>query len=108
MTLQQALQYLMTGGAVMLGAAFVSWLAENAPPFQALSAGLKQAAIVAVSLVLALGAWAILKYVPPATLEDLSAPFGIAATTIGALLASQWWHANVNKKLDAPDPAPKP
>lgn len=109
MTLQQALTYLASGGAVVLGAAFVSWLAEAWPRFRDWdSAGGKQLVMVGVCLVLSLGAWAILKYVPPEVLEDLSVPFGIAAATVAAVLGNQWFHANVNKKLSAPPAPPAP
>lgn len=99
MTLQQALQYLISGGSVALAAAFCSWLAENVPAYQALVPGAKQAVMVAVCLVLSLGAWAVQTYVPPAVLAQLAAPFGIAAATVAALLVNQAWHALVNKPL---------
>lgn len=108
MTLQQALQYLISGGAVVLGAAFVSWLADAWPRFRDWdSPAGKQLVMVGVCLVLSLGAWAIQKYVPAATLEDLSVPFGIAVATIAAVLGNQWFHANVNKKLATPAPSAK-
>lgn len=105
MTLQQALTYLASGGAVVLGSAFVSWLGEKWQRYRDWDSPVgKQAVMVAVPLVLSLSAWAILHYVPPETLEDLSVPFGVAVATITGVLGNQIWHAQVNKKLAAPEP----
>ncbi len=104
MSLAQALQYLISGGSVALAAAFCSWLAENVPQYQALTAGAKQIVMVVVCLALSLGAWAIQTYVPPAVLAQLAAPFGIAAATIAALLVNQAWHQLVNKAGSASKP----
>ncbi len=104
MSLQQALQYLASGGAVALGAAFVSWASENWPWFQQQSAGVKQLFMVGVCLALSLGAWAVQTYVPAATLAQLAAPFGIAAATVAALLVNQAWHQLVNRANPEPPP----
>lgn len=97
MTLQQALQFLASGGAVVLCAAFVSWAADNWPAFRALSTAVKQSIMSGACLVLALGAWAVMTYVSAATLDSLAAPFGIAIATVSALLGNQAWHALINK-----------
>jgi hypothetical protein len=97
MTLAQALQYVVSGGSVVLVAMFASWAAENWLWFQALATAAKQSLMVGVCLVLALGAWAVQKYVPAATLDDLAAPFGIVVVTIAGLLANQSFHALINK-----------
>lgn len=97
MTLQQALQFLASGGAVVLCAAFVSWAADNWPAFRALSTAVKQSIMAGACLVLALGAWVVMTYVSAATLDSLAAPFGIALATVAALLGNQAWHALINK-----------
>jgi hypothetical protein len=97
MNLQQALQFLASGGSIVVVAAFLSWSADNWPAFRALSTAIKQTVMVVACLVLALGAWTIQAYVSPAVLVSLAAPFGIAITTVSALLGNQAWHALINK-----------
>jgi hypothetical protein len=101
-SIPQILQWLVTGGAVAVGAAFISWLGANVPQFGALPTAAKQAIMAGACLVLALAAWAVQTYIPAATLEVLAVPFGIVAATITALLVNQAWFALVQKANPAP------
>jgi len=97
--LQSVITWLITGGAGILGGAFVSFLAEQWPAFGARSKKVKQWAMVGASVVLALAAWAVQKFVPPATLAALAEPFKVVVTAVLALLGTQTYHALVNKAL---------
>ncbi len=95
--LTTTLQWLAGGGGAVLAALWVSWWAEYAPHFQAQSAAVKRAAMAAVCAALSVGAWAVLKYVPPETLSALAEPFRVVVIGLSALLTQQAWHATVNK-----------
>ena len=100
--LTAVITWLITGGAGILGGAFVSFLAEQWPAFGARSKKFKQWAMVGASVGLALAAWAIQKYVPAETLAALAEPFRVAVTAVLALLGTQAYHALVNKNLVRP------
>ena len=71
LTLSGILVWFMTGGCVIA----ISWLAEQFDWFAALSTAKKQLIQWGGSIVLGLGAWAVLKFVPPETLTMLEDPF---------------------------------
>lgn len=107
MTLAQALQYLVSGGAVAVGTALLSWLAEAWPAFKGWSneAG-KQAVFVAVPVALAVGAVAVQQFVPGAVLAALQPYFAAALIAGTGALAGKWWHENVNKANPPAKPVP--
>lgn len=72
--------------------AFLSFVAERIPAFQALSASAKGYVMLGGSIVLAMIAFAILTYVPPAALEQLKPWFQVLYGVIAAWLANQFAH----------------
>lgn len=107
MTIQQVLAYLVSGGAVAVGTALLSWLAEAWPAFKSWQSDAgKQAVFVGVPVVLAIGAVAVQQFVPPAILEALQPYFAAALIAGTGALAGKWWHTNVNKANPPVKPAP--
>lgn len=102
-TLPEALQWLATGGAAILAAMLISYLGSQSAWFKALDDGIKRLFMLAVSAAIGLGAWAIVEYVPPATLDKLGEPFAAIAVAVAAALANQAYHALVNKRLEKPE-----
>lgn len=87
--LNDFLIWLSTGGGSMAALAF---LVERIPAFQKLSANHKSLAILAGALVLALGSYTILTYVPPAILSQIAPIFAIVAGVAGAWMVGQGAH----------------
>lgn len=94
------LTWLMTVGAAVAGAMLVSFLSNRWPAFNAWSANTKFGIQAAASLILGLGARAILQYVPPETLAELQPWFLTVVMAVAPLLANQWTHASINKPLE--------
>lgn len=74
------------------GAVF-SFVAERIPAFQRLTAQAKSYWVLAGSLALSLGAYAILAYVPPEVLDALKPWFQVAAGVVGTWLTTQLAHS---------------
>ena len=94
--LLEALKWLAGGGAAVVAAMLVSFLAERSAKFQALDRDAKLAVILGASVTIALGAWAVLTYVPPEVLAQLQSPFKIVFLAISAVLGTQVWHKLIN------------
>lgn len=97
--LGSTLQWLAGGGAAVVAALVVSWLAENWDWFKALTATQKRLMLVVLCVAFGLGAWATITYVPPATLLALETPFRVIFISLTALLSTQVWHALVNQNI---------
>lgn len=97
MDLQQFLIWLTTSAGYS-GA--LSFIAERVPAFQKLSPTAKSWTHLGGSLAIALGAYAILTYVPPATLEAIKPIFLLVSGVVGSWIANQLAHGA--------DPAAKP
>lgn len=122
MTVQQALQYVASGGSVALTIAFVSWLAENVPAWKTVAGWLKQLIMIGLSGGLGIGAVYVTTSVPAETLEKLAPYFAALMLSFVGVLASQVWHQLVNKanptvsagepiavtQVPAADASPKP
>ena len=91
MGLNEFLLYAATG----VGAsALLSFITERWPLFQTWSPEARAYFSLIGSVLIALGAWAVLTYVPPDTLEQLRTPFQIVAGVVVAWLGNQFAHAN--------------
>lgn len=89
MDLQQFLTWLATAGGYSAALAFIS---ERLPWFQTLSPQNKQLFHLVGSLVIALGAYAALTYLPPATLAALKPYFVIVSGVVGTWMGNQFAH----------------
>jgi hypothetical protein len=89
MNFNDLLTWLVGGGAIIA----VSWLFERWAWFQSLAAGSKQFLTYGASVVLAVGAWAVVTYVSPAVLAQLAPVFSILITTFVSIFLGQGFHA---------------
>jgi hypothetical protein len=85
---QFILWMIYSGGSIIVA----SWLLEHIPKFVALASEAKSLITKAVSVALALGFYAILTYVPAATMSALAPWFAIAAGTVLTHSAGQVVH----------------
>jgi hypothetical protein len=89
MTLQQFLEWLVSGG----GAAVVlSFVLERIPAFQKLEASVKGWINLGGVLVLSLGAFAVVRYVPADVLSQIAPWFGVVFGVVSAWLIGQLGH----------------
>lgn len=86
------LTWLAGAGSAVVGAALVSWLAEHNSAFQAWSPDAKLGFQVAASVLIALAAFVIVRFVPPDTLAQLAPYWTIVFTSVVAALGNQLWH----------------
>lgn len=89
MDLMQFLTWLASAAGAT---AFLSFVAERIPAFQTLSAGAKGYVMLGGSIVIALAAFAVITYVPPAVLDQLKPWFQVVYGVVAAWLASQFAH----------------
>lgn len=90
--LPSVVDYLATGGAAIVAAVVVSWLAEKLAAFGALSASIKWLAQVGLSAALGLGAWYLINY-QPELIKQLAPVFKALVLAIAPAIANQIWHA---------------
>lgn len=90
MQIDQFVTFLASAGGASAAMAF---LFERIPAFQALTGERKSLVVLAGSLVIALAAWAVLTFVPPATLAQIAPVFQIVYGVVGTWIASQFSHA---------------
>lgn len=100
MTLNDFLLWLASSGGA---AATMSFVAERIPSFQNLPSQKRSLYILIGSVVIALVAYAVLRFVPAGTLDQLSPFFAIIYSIAGTWVASQVAH-----KLDPARDAQKP
>lgn len=94
--LQQFFVWLTTsGGAVAL----VSFISERVPVFQELPSSKKLAVQLTLSVVVALLAWAGMKYIPTEVIEFLAEPFAIVAGIVAVFVGANQGFHTVSKKL---------
>ena len=91
MELSQFLIYVASGGGA---AALVSFAGERLPWFQRQTSRVKSYLMLGASIIVALGAWAVMTYVPADVLAQVRVPFQIVAGVVSAWLANQFAHAN--------------
>lgn len=91
-----ALTYLSTGGAAVVAAMLVSWIAEHVPQFGALKPEMKMAIQLWASAVLGVGAYYLLNF-QPALVNQLAPWFGAFIGAVGPVMANKAWHETVNK-----------
>ena len=77
-----------SGGAILVG----SWILDRIPAFNALASEAQKYINMIVSIVLALGAYAVITYVPAATFALLDPWFKIAAGIVVLYSAQQTVH----------------
>lgn len=87
------LNYLMTGGAAVVAAIFVSWLAERWAGWATLSATVKAGIQAVISVALGGIAFYILTY-QPQFVEQAQPIFRVIVLSLLPLIANQLWHAN--------------
>lgn len=87
------LNYLMTGGAAIVAAVLVSFLAERWDGWAALSAITKFAVQAVASVALGAGAFYILTY-QPQFVEQAQPFFRVVVLSLFPLIANQLWHAS--------------
>ena len=97
--LPSVVDYLATGGAAIVAAALVSWLAERIPQFGALAGSVKWSVQIGLSAGLGVGAWYLINY-QPALIAQLAPVFKAVVLAVGPVIANQLWHAG--QKLLAP------
>lgn len=85
-------QFLTWLGTAAGAAAALSFIAERIPAFQTLTAEVKGYIMLGGSAVLALGAYAVLTYVPPDTLAQLAPWFQVIYGVVAAWIANQVAH----------------
>lgn len=100
--LPSVVDYLATGGAAIVAAVVVSWLAEKLPAFKAWSATAKWAAQVGLSALLGVGAWYLINY-QPELLKQLAPIFKAVVLAVAPAIVNQIWHAG--QKMLARKPA---
>ena len=91
MELSQFLIYVASGGGA---AALVSFAGERLPWFQRQTARSKSYLMLSASVIVALGAWAVMTYVPAEVMAQVRVPFQLVAGVVSAWLANQFAHAN--------------
>jgi hypothetical protein len=79
-----------SGGAILIA----SWLLDRIPAFVAAVSEAKRMINLAVSVVLALGFYALILYVPAATYDALDPWFKVAVGIIGMYTGQQIVHRN--------------
>lgn len=89
-TFNEVLQWLTAGGSVAVAAWFVSWLLEDFTWWQALPSASKKLLILAASLLIGVGAQALILH--PAALTALRPYLDTAVLVIVAWLATQAAH----------------
>lgn len=95
MNLNDFLAWAATSGGA---AAILSIVLERIPAYQALGATKKSYIFLAGTILLSLGAWAMLTYCPPDILAQLATPAQIIGGCIAAWLAGQGAHG-VDKRI---------
>jgi len=96
MTLNDFLVWLTAGGAGIV----LAFVLERIPAFQALTSAAKSWLTLALTVVIALAAWAALTYIPPELMAQVAPIFTVVAGVVVAWLGTQAGHAV--------DPARKP
>ena len=91
MELSQFLIYVASGGGA---AALVSFAGERLPWFQRQTPRTKSYIMLGASVIVALGAWAVMTFFPAAVLAQMLVPFQIVAGVVSAWLGNQFAHAN--------------
>lgn len=84
--------FLIWLGSAAGATAFLSFVAERLPAFQALSPQAKSYTMLGGSVVIALAAYAVLTYVPAETLAQLAPVFQVVYGVVAAWLANQFAH----------------
>ena len=90
MSINDFLVFLASAGGA---SAALSFIAERLPAFQTLAAGTKALVHLGGSLLIALGAWAVLTYVPADQLAQLAPVFQVVYGIVGAWMANQVAHS---------------
>ena len=101
MTFSEFLMYAATAAG---STALLSFLTERWALFQTWTPASRGYFSLGGSLVIALGAWAVLTYVPADTLEVLKAPFQIVSGVVIAWLSNQFAHKNDPARVTTPKP----
>ena len=83
------LVYMTAAGGIVT----MSWITEQIPAFGVLSPALKRFIHWTGATILALAAWAIVKFVPAETLETIEPVFRIIAGNFAAIFLSQTFHS---------------
>lgn len=96
-TITDALMWLQVGGGAALAAIAVSWLAENSAGFQKWDAQAKKALQISLSIIIGVGAAAILRYVPSDSFATYQWVFNAIWVSIAPAAVNQAWHALVNR-----------
>ena len=89
MELSQFLIYVASGGGA---AALVSFAGERLPWFQRQTPRIKSYIMLGASVIVALGAWAVMTYVPAEVMAQVRVPFQLVAGVVSAWLANQFAH----------------
>lgn len=97
LSLIELLVWVKTSGAAVITTAFASWLVEYWPWWRELDSMRKRMFMVLFNVLIATLAWAILTYVPAATLAQLEPIFAVVATAVTSILGTQLFHSIVNK-----------
>lgn len=86
-------QYGTPAGAGAIASLVLEWV----PQFQALPADVKQRVVVVATVVVAVGSYLALTYVPASVWQQAAPFFGIVVSVVAAYGGSQIWHKTVNK-----------
>jgi len=89
MTLEETLIWLVSGGGA---ASIASWILERIPWYQQQSSETRRWIFVIVSLVLAVGAYAVIQFVPQETIDIIAPWFAVIAGVAVPILAGQAAH----------------
>lgn len=89
MDLNEFLVWVVSGGGAV---GIASFILERVPAFQKLSSDGRRYVFLASAVVLALGAYAIVQFVPAAALEAAAPWFAVIAGVAGPILVGQGVH----------------
>ncbi len=90
MSIHDFLLFMASAGGASAAFAFI---AERVPAFQALPASRKSLVMLGGSLLIALLAWAVLTFIPAATLAQIAPAFQVAYGVVGTWIAGQIAHS---------------
>jgi len=90
MELNEFLVWLFSGGGAIIAA---SWLAERWPWFQTLAAKVKEFMLFAVAAILSCGAYAVVTFVPQATLDQAAPWFLIVSGVLSTVFLGKIFHS---------------
>ena len=90
MELNEFLVWLFSGGGAIIA---TSWLVERWPWFQTLAASTKEFLLFASAAIISCGAYAVVSFVPQATLDQIAPWFLIVSGVLSSVFVGKLFHS---------------